>query len=307
MIKKNFLNIKKILNNNNLFYKQNNVYINKISENYSKNFELQWKEFPLTQFDSSTGFPLTRNRLLESSNWHFNEIKDKLIIELGSGAGRFTEIFRSAKSFLISVEMSDAVFINAKNNDSNKIIFIKSSLYDLKFLNSLFDYVFCYGVAQHTPNILKTYRSLYNFGKKKSKISIDHYLKLNYPSKKNLWRPITKRISPNLLLKIIKFYIPLYFNLDTFIRTKLPFFLSKLLQCILPIPCYNYTNIKNIPQNKKKLIEWAIMDTFDALGAKYDKPLFPHELERIAKLIGLKNFKIKTRFGFLVLNGIKKE
>ena len=86
MSKKNFLNIKKILNNNNLFYKQNNVYVNKTSENYSKNFELQWKEFPLTQFDSSTGFPLTRNRFSESSNWHFNEIKDKLIIELGSGA-----------------------------------------------------------------------------------------------------------------------------------------------------------------------------------------------------------------------------
>lgn len=305
MNKKNFLNIKKMLNNNNLFYKKNNVYVNKKSENYSKNFELQWKEFPLTQFDSSTGFPLTKNRLLESSNWRFNEIKDKLIIELGSGAGRFTEIFRSAKSFLISVEMSDAVFINAKNNNSNKIIFIKSSLNDLKFLNSLFDYVFCYGVAQHTPNILTTYKSLYNFGKKKSKISIDHYLKLNYPTKKDLWRPITKRINPELLLKIIKLYIPAYFTLDTYIRTKLPFFLSKLLQCVLPIPCYNYTNVKNIPQNKKKLIEWAIMDTFDALGAKYDKPLFPHELKRIAKLIGLKNFKIKTRLGFLILNGLK--
>ena len=40
-------------------------------------------------------------------------------------------------------------------------------------------------------------------------------------------------------------------------------------------------------------MEWAIMDTFDALGAKYDNPLSEKELQKIAKSIGLEKYKIK--------------
>ncbi len=298
-----FNEIKKILDDSDLFYKKNNVYIDKSAEDYSKNFELQWAEFPLTQFDSTTGFPLTKNRLLESSEWDFSQLENKLIIELGSGAGRFTEIFKLSNCFLVSVEMSNAVFVNAINNNSEKIIFIKSSLNNLKFLNLLFDYVFCYGVAQHTPNILNTYKSLYNFAKLGGNISIDHYLKLKYPVTKDIWRPISKRIKPNTLLRIIKFYIPFYFPIDTFIKTKMPFLIGKLLRCLLPIPCVNYSNEKDIPQEREKLIEWAIMDTFDALGAKYDKPLYPDEMKKIALQIGLNKHKIKKRLNFIILNG----
>ena len=47
-----------------------------------------------------------------------SEIKNKLIIELGSGAGRFTEILLSAGCYVISVEMSDAIYVNSSNNKS---------------------------------------------------------------------------------------------------------------------------------------------------------------------------------------------
>ena len=45
--------------------------------------------------------------------------------------------------------------------------------------------------------------------------------------------------------------------IDTFIK-KLPYG-----------SCYNYFYMQ-ISENEK--VQWAIMDTFDALGAKYDKP-----------------------------------
>ena len=305
MNKNNFLNIKSILDNNDFFIKKENIYIDKRLEDYSPNFGLQWNKFPITQFDSHTGFPLTKNRLLSSSEWNLNEIKDKLIIELGSGAGRFTEILISAGSYVVSVEMSEAINVNSLNNNSENIIFIKSSINNLKFLNDMFDYVLCYGVAQHTPDIIETYKSCYGFGKKEGKISIDHYVKTNFPTTKSIWRPITTRIKPSLLLKIIKFYIPYYFTIDTFIKKKLPKFLSKILKILLPIPCVNYTDAKNIPQEKSKLIEWAIMDTFDALGAKYDFPLNIQELNDIAKNIGFINFKIKERGHVIVLNAVK--
>ena len=149
-INNQFENIKKLLDNLDFLKKENNIYVDNRIDDYSSNFGLQWNEFPKTQFDSHTGFPLTKERLLNSSGWSFNELKDKLIIELGSGAGRFTEILLSSQCYVVSIEMSSAIHANALNNKSNKIIYIKTSLNNLSFLNDLVDYVFGYGVAQHT-------------------------------------------------------------------------------------------------------------------------------------------------------------
>ena len=74
-----------------------------------------------------------QRKTLNSSGWSFNELKDKLIIELGSGAGRFTEILLSSQCYVVSIEMSSAIHANALNNKSNKIIYIKTSLNNLSF------------------------------------------------------------------------------------------------------------------------------------------------------------------------------
>ena len=306
MSKEEFQIIKYILNDKSFLNKRDEIYEDQRVKDYCTNFGLQWTKFAKTQFDSFTGFPLTKNRLLKASEWDLNNLKDKIVIEIGSGAGRFTEILLSSGAYVISVEMSDAIYSNHLNNNSNKIIFIKSSLYDLEFLNGKFDYVLCYGVAQHTPDILKTYKSCCEFAKPNGKISIDHYIRVYHPSPfstpKYFWRPITKRIKPELLFKIINFYIPFYFPIDTFLKTKLPTILSKLIRGCIPIPCWNYSNEKNFPKEKKKLIEWAIMDTFDALGAKYDKPLRLNKLKKIMQKIKLKNFQVKKGGNGLVVN-----
>ena len=302
MSKEKFQQIKEILANKKFLLKKKNIFIDDRTKDYSSNFGIQWNKFPLTQFDSYTGYPLTKNRLFNNSGWDFKELKNKLVIELGSGAGRFTEVLSSTGCFLVSVEMSDAINVNANNNKSENIIYLKSSLNNLDFLNNLFDFVLCYGVAQHTPNLINTYKSCYAFGKDGGKISIDHYIKSVYPTTKSIWRPLTKRINPKILFKIIKFYIPYYFPIDTFIKIKLPTFISKLVRCVLPIPCSNYTNVKDTPQEKKKLVEWAIMDTFDALGAKYDKPLTFDQLRNIANKIEISNYQITKKGPVLVLN-----
>ena len=297
-----FNNIKSILDTKNFSNKGKNIYIDNKKNNFKKNFEFQWNKFPLTQLDSHTGLPLSKERFTKSSDWQLANLKDKIVIEIGSGAGRFTEILSNAGSYVISIEISDAIFVNYKNNKSDKIIFIKSSLYDLQFLNGLFDYVLCYGVAQHTPNIFKTYQACYDFCKIGGKISIDHYLKTYLPSPKYLWRPVTKRINPKTLIKIIKFYIPYYFPIDTFLKTKLPDKIGKIIRRCIPIPCWNYTGEKNVPQEHTKLLTWSILDTFDGLSAEYDTPLRPSELEQIVEKIGVNSFTIKEGGTGIVLN-----
>ena len=278
--------------------------------NYAENFGLQWNTFQLTQFDSHSNLPLTENRLCDCSDWDLKKLKGQFVLEIGSGAGRFTEIFLKYGAKVVSVDLSDAVFANASNNASDNAVFVKASFEELRGLENQFDYVFCYGVSQHTPNPKEVYRFCCSMAKEGGYISIDQYRKTPYPSPfyhpKYLWRPITKRMKPSTLLKVVRFYIPSYFIFDTLLIKMIPSRrLSGLIRGCIPIPCWNYFGVPNIKQNTENLIEWAIMDTFDALGAKYDFPASVKEIDTLGQSLDVTSFKVKRGGNGVIFNAVK--
>ena len=193
------------LEKNNFFVKS---LINKKAEKEVENFGIQWNLFKKTQFDSFNGLDLTESRLIKSSGWDLRKLKGKLVLEMGSGAGRFTEIFLKYGAIIVSVELSNAVYANHENNQHENLFIVKDSLLNFKCDDVSFDYVFCYGVAQHVPNPIDVYSACVNHLKPKiGLLTIDHYWKrlgdnipcfLYYP--KYLWRPITTKLDPKLLL-----------------------------------------------------------------------------------------------------------
>lgn len=119
---------------------------------------------------------------------------------------------------------------------------------------------------------------------------------------KYIWRPITSKINPEKLLRIIQFYIPLYLPVDTVIR-KIPK-LGSLIAALIPIPCWNYCSVAGL--NKKQRLEWAIMDTFDALGAKFD---LPKTLEQVKEMVSSQeNKELNVFYGSngIVANAVKR-
>ena len=94
----------------------NELNQNSISE--VKNFGIQWNLFKKTQFDSFTKQKLTESRLKVCSEWDLEKLKGKLLLEMGSGAGRFTEIFLKYGAIVVSVELSTAIFANYENNQN---------------------------------------------------------------------------------------------------------------------------------------------------------------------------------------------
>jgi len=296
-MKMNKFNFEKVINSNlfNYYKEIQGVWIKEKFKNhqgYADNFGLQWNKFQLTQFDSKNGTSNTEDRLFRCSGWDPNSLKNKFVLEIGSGAGRFTEILLKYGARVVSIDMSNAVFANSKNNSCENLLLIKESLYDLPLNYTSFDFVLCYGVVQHTPNLAKTYLTCINYAKSNGFCAFDHYKKYYLPNPcyhpKYFWRPITKRIEPKILLKIIEIYIPIYFNIDSFIKSipKIGYFLAG---CI-PIPCWNYSGKQSVIQENTNLIEWAIMDTFDALGAKYDEPWSLRKLKKFAINLPVKKF-----------------
>lgn len=263
-------------------------------QGYAGNFGLQWNHFRSTQLDSATNLPLTFNRFWNNTRWQPKDIYGKTVLECGSGAGRFTEILLGAGAKVVSFDLTNAIDANYINNaDKGDLFVFQGDIYDIPFPDQYFDYVFCYGVLQHTPDPVKAYRSIFSKLKPQGRISIDYYRKMPLPSvwstPKYLWRPITSKMEPERLLRIIKAYIPFWLPIDTLVR-KIPVF-NRILSYI-PIPCWNYINIGLTKEQRK---EWAIMDTFDALGATYD---FPKTLPEVTDMIASEdNDQIEVFYG----------
>ena len=80
-------------------------------DNYTQNFGLQWNEFDVTQLDRpETGLEFSSARFFAETAWSPEDLADKDVLEVGSGAGRFTQvILAKTRARLWSVDYSSAV------------------------------------------------------------------------------------------------------------------------------------------------------------------------------------------------------
>src|SRR5438477_10777022 len=79
-------------NSGNLFPFHDGAYRIVNEHNYTDNFGYQWNKFITTQIDSAADFDLTRKRFFSVTGWDKQDLSGKNILEVGSGAGRFTQI-----------------------------------------------------------------------------------------------------------------------------------------------------------------------------------------------------------------------
>src|SRR5690606_18209209 len=56
-------------------------------DNYAEGFGYQWNRHRLTQLDSHSGLPISRDRLFRASRWTPEELRGRRVLECGSGAG----------------------------------------------------------------------------------------------------------------------------------------------------------------------------------------------------------------------------
>lgn len=269
---------------------------------YCESFEFQWNNFHNLQHDSSTGTEMSSRRVWDCTHWRKEDLSSKAVIELGCGPGRFSESFFKYGADLVAVDMSRAVDVNLKNAGlQENLLLIQADINSLSCLNKIFDFVFCYGVLQHTPDPVSTFQNLCKLLTPGGRVSIDVYHKLNKPSPwstpKYLWRPLAKRLPREALLKILRWYIPRYIDFDTRIRY-LP--RGNTWVSLMPIPCWNY-----LPPDRprQERIDHAVLATFDALSPAYDIPMTRQEVENMFHGVsGLEHIMIDAGANGLVGN-----
>jgi SAM-dependent methyltransferase len=236
-------------------------------ENYTDSFGFQWNRFASTQLDQSS-----EERLFASTGWTPEELDGLDILEVGSGAGRFSRpILERTRANLYSVDYSTAVDANWRNNGAiapDRFHLFQASIYEMPFPDNSFDKVLCLGVLQHTPDFEASVKALVAKAKPGGEIVVDFYRRKPWTKlhAKYLLRPLTRRMNHKRLLGLIER------NVDWMIAA------HKLLTRVglhaltrfLPLVDITGTFPKHLTPQQVR--EWAILDTFDMFSPEFDNP-----------------------------------
>lgn len=257
-----------------------------VDGDYHSNFGLQWNKYSTVQLDSFNGSNESESRLLFQSKLNANEFEGKTILEVGSGNGRFTEIFLKYGARVIAVDYSSAIDANLRNHEKyineGRFFPIQGDLFKLPLQIHSFDMVFCYGVIQHTGDNKRAIFELSKYPNKHGRMFIDiysnsirHFNPLIY-----LIRPPFSllKISDQRRLEIVESFVKFIFPFQLKLLRSLygRQGLLKILRYIVnrsPNSVYGINLHLDGKINSDLAFQWSVMDTFDAWAPKHDHPI----------------------------------
>jgi 2-polyprenyl-3-methyl-5-hydroxy-6-metoxy-1,4-benzoquinol methylase/uncharacterized protein YbaR (Trm112 family) len=240
------------------------------ANNYASSFGYQWNRFRKEQIDSHNGTTLSADRLWSETNWTKDELKGKWVLDVGCGAGRFMDAASESEGEIVGIDISNAIDAAKENlQGRSNIHFVQASIYNLPFQEGAFDYCYCIGVIQHTPDTAESLRSIARIVKPGGQIAVTIYPRKPWTKlfSKYWIRPLTKRLKKETLLKLIESVMPVAFPV-TDILFRIPV-LGKIF--IFAIPVANYVEQRQLTRDQR--YAWAILDTFDMLSPYYDQPM----------------------------------
>src|SRR6266404_5513855 len=82
---------------------------------YASSFGVQWNRYPRTELDSYTGKAYSKQRLERCLGTPLEGLRGKVVLECGSGAGRFTELLVRQCEAFVCIDLSSAVDANLNN------------------------------------------------------------------------------------------------------------------------------------------------------------------------------------------------
>jgi SAM-dependent methyltransferase len=270
-------------------------------DNYALSFGLQWDHFRTTQLDSNTGLPISRNRFLRQSGWDPVQLEGALVLDAGCGAGRFVEVALSCGARVVALDYSGAVDACRSNfGPDPRLDVVQGDIRALPFATEAFDYVYCFGVLQHTPDVRRSFLALPPLLRDGGRLAVDLYYRSRFHRlfPKYLLRPFTTRISPVTLFRLVQRWTPLLLGLSGLVG-RVPVVGNRLRYLV---PVANYEGV--LPLSPAKLVEFATLDTFDMFSPAYDQPQDETTLAEWFREAGMADVEV-VREGLLLGRGVK--
>ncbi len=256
-------------------------------DNYASSFGYQWNLFRKEQIDSHNGTTLSADRFWSETTWTTEELRGKWILDAGCGAGRFLDAASKSEAQIVGIDISSAIDAAKANLEGRENVhFVQASIYDLPFRDGTFDFAYCIGVIQHTPDPEQSIRSVAKTVRDNGKVAFTIYGREHWYTKlfSKYWlRPVTKRMKKETLLKVIQFVMPVVFPI-TNILFSIPV-LGRFFMFAIPVA--NYVHEKQL--NRDQRYAWAVLDTFDMLSPQFDQPMTEAEAANAMTEAGVGN------------------
>ncbi|HVL68419.1 MAG TPA: class I SAM-dependent methyltransferase [Vicinamibacterales bacterium] len=237
-------------------------------ENYASGFGLEWTRHARTQYDSYSGIDVSESRFFDQTHWP-RRMPGELILEAGSGSGRFTEQAARTGATVVSFDYSYAVDANyASNGAKENVLIVQADVFAMPFRRGSFDRVFCFGMLQHTPDPRRAFLALPPMLKPGGEVVADIYKATFFRAllhTKYYVRPLTRRLPPERLYAWVRRYVDLMWPVCAVVR-KVPR-IGYAINWRLLVADYSFLGLEG-----QMLKEWAYLDTFDMLAPRYDRP-----------------------------------
>ena len=220
------------------------------SDEYAASFSFEWKIHRRTQLDDETSRASQRS-FLQKTGFDLAELKGKLVLDVGVGAGRYADVVQTAGAKVVGIDLSFSVDVAFENLSAFENVHLaQADIFALPFRKETFDYIYSIGVLHHTPDAKAAFMQLPPLLKKGGRLAIWVYDAYTTGQRINrLWRNITTKLPQRLLYALCFLAIPLYY------LKKIPL-LGTLLQIVLPSAMW-------------KSWRWRILDTYDWYSPKY--------------------------------------
>lgn len=244
------------------------------SESYSGSFGLQWRKFRKTQLDSHTGTGISRSRLERCLGGSLDPVRGASVLEVGCGAGRFTEVLVAAGARVFACDLSTAVEANLDNIGPSPGYFVcQADVERLPFPEGAFDVVLCIGVVQHTRDPERTIRTLCSRAAPGGGLVVfDHYAP-GYPmsGSRRMLRRLLLGLPPPVALTAVRALVSCLWPAHRALcrlsgRVPGAGRAYNALARISPVVDYQRSYPELSPEHQRA---WATLDTHDALTDRY--------------------------------------
>jgi SAM-dependent methyltransferase len=266
--------------------------------NYTASFGLQWNLFRDTQVDSATGTHHSRNRFDAELGWTADDLRDRWVLDAGSGAGRFAEIAAARGGKVVALDASLAVEATADTlRPFPKADVVQANLLEPPFRAGTFDFAYSLGVIQHTPDRARAIAAVIRCVAPHGRFGFSIYARRPWTrfNTKYLIRPLTRRLQKQKLLSAIESSMPLLFPVtDKLFRLPL---LGKLAKFTIPVANYVHDNQFTREQRYRE----SVLDTYDMLSPEYDAPMIWQEVDDVLKRAGALRWEFRTTVPINVL------
>jgi len=266
-------------------------FITTPTDHYASSFGTQWTKYRHVQIDRFNGTKATYRHLTYFTLGNPDILRKKVILEIGSGAGRFTDYLVDLGSTVISVDPS-AIYANVALGAPN-LVAARADLFDVPVQRDKIDIVFCRGVTQHTADTRRAIKRLFDYVRPGGTVLFDVYhLKWFTPFCLKYWiRPFTRTIPPERFIPFAEKWVP-----------RLLRFKQKFVKPLLPagrlgtnianqiVPVADFTEAIELGSWDRRL-EWSVLDTVDMYTPRYDRPLTWNGVMRALHEVGARDIE----------------